>query len=197
MGQHTSCTSKPSKETVKLILQDGSLEEFSYPVKVSHILLTKPNTFICNSDEMEFDVAVTGVRDNDELQLGQLYFALPLSKLNHRLKVEEMVSLAVKANAALLKVGGGKKKCKCRRKTGIYGGGGGGEREWTTWSSSSSKVGDFEHAYVRSGLSPAVSEPTSMRGGLSPVRSGPASLKRMRAERRGRSTVGDLSLIPE
>ncbi|CAN1190976.1 hypothetical protein LINPERPRIM_LOCUS39818 [Linum perenne] len=61
---------------------------------------------------MEFDDVVSAVHEEDELQPGQLYFALPVSWLNHPLQPEEMAALAVKAssalmNSALTKHGGG------------------------------------------------------------------------------------------
>ncbi|KAI3768400.1 hypothetical protein L2E82_19049 [Cichorium intybus] len=96
-----------SVTTAKLISHDGRLQEFAHPVKVSYVLQKNPSTFICNSDEMEFDDVVSAISDDDELQLGQLYFALPLSRLRHPLQPEEMAALAVKASSAL----GG-----CRRK---------------------------------------------------------------------------------
>ncbi|XP_038902080.1 uncharacterized protein LOC120088720 [Benincasa hispida] len=102
--------------TAKLILTDGTLVEFSYPVKVSYILQKHPASFICNSDEMDFDDVVYAVDDDDELQLGQLYFALPLDRLNQPLQAEEMAALAVKASSALMKAGGGgTEKCGSRR----------------------------------------------------------------------------------
>ncbi|GMH24103.1 hypothetical protein Nepgr_025946 [Nepenthes gracilis] len=113
MGICSSCEST-SVATAKLILQDGRLQEFSYPVKVSYILQKDPTCFICNSDEMEFDDVVTAIREEEELHPGQIYFALPLSRLKRPLQAEEMAALAVKASAALMKSGGG--KCGCRRK---------------------------------------------------------------------------------
>ncbi|CAN1190977.1 hypothetical protein LINPERPRIM_LOCUS39818 [Linum perenne] len=56
---------------------------------------------------MEFDDVVSAVHEEDELQPGQLYFALPVSWLNHPLQPEEMAALAVKASSALMKHGGG------------------------------------------------------------------------------------------
>ncbi|XP_077224154.1 uncharacterized protein LOC143857565 [Tasmannia lanceolata] len=94
-----------SVPTAKVILQDGKLEEFSYPVKVSYILEKNPSCFICNSDELEFESFVTAINDSDELQLGQLYFVLPLSRLKYPVQAEEIASLAVKANRALRESG--------------------------------------------------------------------------------------------
>ncbi|KAH7851064.1 hypothetical protein Vadar_006887 [Vaccinium darrowii] len=111
MGICSSCQST-SVATAKLVLHDGRLQEYAYPVKVSYILQKDPSCFICNSDDMDFDDVVSAVRDDEELQLGQLYFALPLSRLRRRLEAEEMAALAVKASSALMKTG---EKCGCRR----------------------------------------------------------------------------------
>ncbi|KAF8405147.1 hypothetical protein HHK36_010045 [Tetracentron sinense] len=110
------CSSNESTSvaTVKLILHTGQLQEFSYPVKVSYVLLKNPTCFICNSDEMDFGDFVSAVNAEEELQPGQLYFALPLSWLRHPLQAEVMAGLAVKASSALMKSGG--EKCGCRRK---------------------------------------------------------------------------------
>ncbi|XP_062102306.1 uncharacterized protein LOC133812479 [Humulus lupulus] len=110
-----SSTSSTHVATAKLILQDGKLQEFSYPVKVSYVLQKNPAVFICNSDEMGFDDVVSAVNDEEELQPGQLYFALPLGRLKQRLQPEEMAALAVKASSALMKSGGAADKCGCRR----------------------------------------------------------------------------------
>ncbi|KAL2531920.1 hypothetical protein Adt_05271 [Abeliophyllum distichum] len=102
MGICSSCDSTATS-TAKLILDDGRLQEFSYPVKVSYVLQKNPACFICNSDEMDFNDVVSAVRDDEELQPGQIYFALPLNRLKRRLQAEEMAALAVKASSALTK----------------------------------------------------------------------------------------------
>ncbi|ESQ53405.1 hypothetical protein EUTSA_v10026416mg [Eutrema salsugineum] len=107
------CSSSESTQvaTAKLILQDGRMMEFTKPVKVGYVLLKNPMCFICNSDDMDFDDAVSAISADEELQLGQIYFALPLSWLRQPLKAEEMAALAVKASSALMRSGG-----SCRRK---------------------------------------------------------------------------------
>ena len=64
---------------------------------------------------MDFDDVVSVIHDDEELQPGKFYFALPLSRLKQPLHVEEMAALAVKASSALMKSGGD--KCRCRRKS--------------------------------------------------------------------------------
>ncbi|CAL5377248.1 unnamed protein product [Camellia sinensis] len=100
--------------TAKLVFLDGALQEFSSPVKVSHVLQKNPACFVCDSDDMYFDDFVSAMDGEEELRLGQLYFALPLNWLGQPLQAEDMAALAVKASVALEKSCGG--------------GGGGGER---------------------------------------------------------------------
>ncbi|KAJ4966210.1 hypothetical protein NE237_018059 [Protea cynaroides] len=114
MGICSSCEAT-SVATAKLILEDGKLQEFSYPVKVSEVLRKNPTCFICNSDEMYFDDFVSAISEKEVLQPGYLYFALPLSKLKHPLQAEEMAALAVKASLALRRSSGGDKQCGCSR----------------------------------------------------------------------------------
>ncbi|KFK28332.1 hypothetical protein AALP_AA8G502300 [Arabis alpina] len=103
-----ACVSRESmrSDSAKVILFDGTLQEFSSPVKVWQILQKNPTSFVCNSDEMDFDDVVSAVPGNEELRSGQLYFVLPLTWLNHPLRAEEMAALAVKASSALTKSGG-------------------------------------------------------------------------------------------
>ncbi|XP_019057378.1 PREDICTED: uncharacterized protein LOC104807563 isoform X3 [Tarenaya hassleriana] len=119
MGICSSCDST-QLATAKLILQDGRMMEFTYPVKVGYVLQKNPMCFICNSDDMDFDDVVSAISADEELQLGHLYFALPLSWLRRSLqplRAEEMAALAVKANSALTSRGGcGREKCRCRRR---------------------------------------------------------------------------------
>ncbi|KAL5704946.1 hypothetical protein ACHQM5_023302 [Ranunculus cassubicifolius] len=102
MGICNSCEST-SVATAKLILPDGQLQEYPYPIKASYLLQKYPSYFICDSDSMEFDGCMSALCDNEELQAGHLYFALPLRKLRYPLLAEEMASLAVKASLALMK----------------------------------------------------------------------------------------------
>ncbi|XP_050206495.1 uncharacterized protein LOC126656071 [Mercurialis annua] len=122
MGICNSCEST-HVATAKLILQDGRLQEFSYPVKVSYVLAKFPSYFICNADEMEFDDVLSAINDDESLQPGQLYFALPLNRLKYPLQPEEMAALAVKASSALMKSNGFNSvdKCGSRRKMGFSG----------------------------------------------------------------------------
>ena len=121
-----SCVSFDSahvtEATAKLVVHDGRFQEFSYPVKVSYLLQVYQNCFICNSDDMDFDDVVKAVHDNGVLQPGQLYFALPLDRLNRPLKAEEMAALAVKASSALAKSGYGEKLGSRRRQIVLFSG---------------------------------------------------------------------------
>ncbi|MED6171813.1 hypothetical protein PIB30_044231 [Stylosanthes scabra] len=97
-------------ETAKLIVHDGRFQEFSYAVKVSYLLQLYQGCFICNSDDMEFDGVIRAVRETEFLKLGQLYFVLPLDRLNRTIKPEEMAALAVLASSAIAKSGFGRRR---------------------------------------------------------------------------------------
>ncbi|KAF8047870.1 hypothetical protein N665_2794s0001 [Sinapis alba] len=119
MGICSSYESTQVASTAKLILQDGKMMEFTTPVKVGYVLQKiNPMCFICNSDDMDFDDVVSAISADEELQLGHIYFALPLSSLHQSLKAEEMAALAVKASSALMRSGHscGRDICRCRRK---------------------------------------------------------------------------------
>ncbi|KAG2244461.1 hypothetical protein Bca4012_015747 [Brassica carinata] len=111
------CSSSESTQvaTAKLILQDGRMIEFTSPVKVGYVLQKYHMCFICSSDDMDFDDAVSAISADEELQLGQIYFALPLRWLREPLEAVEMAALAVKASSALMRNGGGGGG-SCRRK---------------------------------------------------------------------------------
>lgn len=102
------CSSSGPSTTVtaKLILEDGRLEQFHVPVRVSQILQRNPSCFICNADDLGFDDLVSAINDDEELELGQLYFELPVSWLDTPIKAQEMAALAVKASLAVNMVGG-------------------------------------------------------------------------------------------
>ncbi|KAL5704959.1 hypothetical protein ACHQM5_023315 [Ranunculus cassubicifolius] len=106
MGNCTSYGSA-SISVAKLILQNGEMEEFSYPVRVSYLLEKYPSCFICDSDSLEYDDFVSAIYGDEQLQPGHLYFALPLSKSKYPLQAEEMAALAVKASMAFIKSGTG------------------------------------------------------------------------------------------
>ncbi|KAK6946193.1 PADRE domain [Dillenia turbinata] len=113
MGICSSCaTTSVAVSTAKLILQNGELQEFRDPVKVSQVLQKNPTSFICNSDDMNFDDYIIAVDGDEVLQPGQLYFLLPITWLDHPIQAEEMASLAYKASLALMSSGG--EDCGCR-----------------------------------------------------------------------------------
>ncbi|KAJ9152894.1 hypothetical protein P3X46_026402 [Hevea brasiliensis] len=100
MGICSSC-GPSTVATAKLILEDGRLEEFQVAVRVSQILQRNPSCFICNADDLGFDDHVSAINDDEELELGQLYFELPVSWLDCPIKAEEIAALAVKASSAI------------------------------------------------------------------------------------------------
>ncbi|KAJ0077632.1 hypothetical protein Patl1_36308 [Pistacia atlantica] len=124
MGICSSCEATNVATMAKVILQDGRLQEFACPVKVSQVLEKNPSCFLSNMDDMDFDSFISTINGDEDLQPGRLYFALPMSWLKSPLRGEKMASLVVKASLALKKRKGGggrhgdRKYCgSCRVKT--------------------------------------------------------------------------------
>eukprot|EP01018_Ginkgo_biloba_P032114 Gb_01099 [translate_table: standard] len=98
-----SClSSKVCPATAKLVHQDGTLKEFRKPVKVASIIEQNPGYFICHSDSMDYEEYMYPLHSDEELEIEQLYFLLPVAKLQYPLSASDMALLAVKANAALV-----------------------------------------------------------------------------------------------
>ncbi|KAH8510781.1 hypothetical protein Peur_052431 [Populus x canadensis] len=85
----------------KIVHIDGRLQEFREPIKASNVLSLNPNSFLCSSESMYIDRRLPQVPDDEELQVGQLYFLMPLSKSKTPLSLQELCALASKANASL------------------------------------------------------------------------------------------------
>lgn len=107
MGNCRSSCESTSSPTVKLILEDGQLQEFSNPVKVSQVLQnysrssTSATCCVCDSDGMEVGQFVCALNAEDELEVGQLYFVLPLNLSKSPFQAKDLAALAVKASLAL------------------------------------------------------------------------------------------------
>ncbi|KAI3724740.1 hypothetical protein L2E82_36528 [Cichorium intybus] len=89
-----------------VISPKGDLRQYSTPVFVSDVLQLEAEAaassfFVCNSDNLSYDEHIRALDSEDELDAGQIYFVLPISKLRDRLSASEMAALAVKASVAL------------------------------------------------------------------------------------------------
>ncbi|KAG2644324.1 uncharacterized protein LOC120696114 [Panicum virgatum] len=95
--------------TAKVVGLDGSLAQFAAPVTAHEALLATGGTapspprasFLCCSDELDFDAPARALGARDALQPGQLYFALPAAMLGRPLPAQDMAALAARAAAAL------------------------------------------------------------------------------------------------
>lgn len=110
MGLCASChfTTKKGRfmshwsSTVKVINSgDGRLQEFKKPIRACHVLSGHPAAFLCSSDAMFVGCIAPQMPGNEELQMGQMYFIMPLSHSKNPLSLQELCSLAIKAGSAL------------------------------------------------------------------------------------------------
>ncbi|KAI0501612.1 hypothetical protein KFK09_016559 [Dendrobium nobile] len=88
--------------TAKVINADGLLIEYSQPIQVSQILgLNHRAFFLSNADGLFYGHHIQALDETRFIELGKLYFLLPVKRLNHPLTAAEMAALAVSANSAL------------------------------------------------------------------------------------------------
>ncbi|KAI8532920.1 hypothetical protein RHMOL_Rhmol11G0255400 [Rhododendron molle] len=80
---------------------DGGHQEFRQPIKAGQILSQNPNCFLSNSETMFLGSHLPQVPDEEQLQLGQIYFLIPISKSQTPLSLQDLCALAVKASSAL------------------------------------------------------------------------------------------------
>ncbi|KAK4421858.1 hypothetical protein Salat_2136400 [Sesamum alatum] len=91
--------------TVNVVSVNGELRQYPLPITVSQVLhfeTASPGSFfLCSSDGLYFDDYIPSLDAEDELDSSQIYFVLPVAKLEHRLAAADMAALAVKASAAI------------------------------------------------------------------------------------------------
>lgn len=100
MGNATSCAPSILSNTgvVKVVSSDGRLEVYTRPVKAAELMLDKPGHFVCNSTDLKVGQRIPGLSADEELELRQLYFLLPMEMLYSVLTHEEISSLSYKAS---------------------------------------------------------------------------------------------------
>ncbi|KAJ0010844.1 hypothetical protein Pint_34557 [Pistacia integerrima] len=90
--------------TVKIIHLDGRLQEFREPIEARNVLSQNPNCYLCSSESMFIGSQVPHLAKEEQLQQGQIYFLMPLSKSQAPLTLQDLCSLAIKASSALPKL---------------------------------------------------------------------------------------------
>ncbi|XP_020250817.1 uncharacterized protein LOC109828198 [Asparagus officinalis] len=107
----SATTTSPSSPTAKVIATDGSLKEYRAPIAVSSVLGSCHQFFfVCSSDSLYFDDYIPSLALDSVLELNQIYFVLPVSKLEYRLSGSDMANLATTASSALARASSSKKK---------------------------------------------------------------------------------------
>lgn len=105
MGACLSSGSDYSRPCATVISISGELRRYPLPITASQVMqfeASSPETvFICNSDRLYFDDFIPSLAAEDVLESDQIYFLLPISRLQQRLAASDMAALAVKASVAL------------------------------------------------------------------------------------------------
>ncbi|KAK1266474.1 hypothetical protein QJS04_geneDACA014545 [Acorus gramineus] len=105
-------TDHANNTSAKVISPDGGLKEYTVPVTVAEVLLGSgygPTFFICDSNKLYFNERVPAMDGHEFLDLGQIYFVLPIDLMIKRsLTSTDMVALANKASSAMSKASKGR-----------------------------------------------------------------------------------------
>ncbi|GMY24005.1 hypothetical protein FCV25MIE_19246 [Fagus crenata] len=102
MGNVTSCApSIISSKVVKVLFNDGTLQAYTRPVKAAELMVEHPGQFLCESSSLKVGHRIQGLLADEELELRQFYFLLPMELLYSVLTFEEMSALSYKASKAL------------------------------------------------------------------------------------------------
>ncbi|XP_057767496.1 uncharacterized protein LOC130987821 [Salvia miltiorrhiza] len=99
MGNVAMCApSIISSNEVKILCSDGRLLVYtrSSAMKAAEIMLEFPGQFLCESGQLKVGQRVPGVRAEEELESGQVYFLLPMEMLYSVLTDEELKFLTHK-----------------------------------------------------------------------------------------------------
>ncbi|CAI0458574.1 unnamed protein product [Linum tenue] len=104
-GNKFPATEEIIANTVKVVNADGKLQEFRHPIRAGKVvsLSSSPGRccFVCSSESMSIGELAPPLGDEEELQLGQLYFLLPVYYFaRNPLSISDLCDLAVKASAA-------------------------------------------------------------------------------------------------
>nr|ABK24016.1 unknown [Picea sitchensis]ABK25096.1 unknown [Picea sitchensis]ABK26172.1 unknown [Picea sitchensis] len=102
MGSYISCASNtvPSS-TVKVIHWNGSVQDLQRRITAAELMLDNPQHFVCHANGLQIGRRINPLTADEELDLGYLYFLLPMPKLHSVLSGADMASLAFKANSAM------------------------------------------------------------------------------------------------
>lgn len=104
MGNGVSCTPSilySSSSLVRVLFMDGKIQIFNKPIKAVEIMVDNPNQFLCNSSSLKVGHRIPGLAEDDDLELRQFYFLLPMDLLYSVLTSEEMSALSYRASKAI------------------------------------------------------------------------------------------------
>eukprot|EP01018_Ginkgo_biloba_P027362 Gb_05758 [translate_table: standard] len=106
MGNYISCApSMVSCNRVKVILFNGSVQEFQRAIKAAELMLENPQHFVCHSNALQTGHRIAALSADEELELGHLYFVLPMQKLRSVISASDMASLELRWASAMKRPG--------------------------------------------------------------------------------------------
>lgn len=99
MGNLISCglIPSPSQHVLKIVHCNGLVDEFYMPVRVGELIVDYPDHFICHSSDLNILQNVPPLPDDEEMEVGQVYFLLPRTSVECPLTDADVATLLSKA----------------------------------------------------------------------------------------------------
>jgi hypothetical protein len=86
---------------VKVVNSNGRVQALQRGIKAAELMLDNPQHFVCHANGLQIGCRINPLPADEELDLGYLYFLLPMAKLHSVLSGSDMASLALKVNSAM------------------------------------------------------------------------------------------------
>eukprot|EP00252_Welwitschia_mirabilis_P001067 TRINITY_DN1102_c0_g1_i1.p1 TRINITY_DN1102_c0_g1~~TRINITY_DN1102_c0_g1_i1.p1 ORF type:complete len:200 (+),score=14.38 TRINITY_DN1102_c0_g1_i1:831-1430(+) len=94
MGNLVSCASSTVPcNAVKVIKISGGVQEFRRKVKAAELMLDHPQHCVCHASGLQIGRRVNPLPADEDLEMGQLYLLLPMSKLSSVLTATDMAAI--------------------------------------------------------------------------------------------------------
>lgn len=94
--------SLPTEKESKVVMLDGTLQEFSQGATASYAIEDESDCIIFDTSKFHVGEYLLPLEPDSELESGHIYMLLPQSMLNHRLNSVDMEKFSVKIKEALL-----------------------------------------------------------------------------------------------
>ncbi|CAM8928901.1 unnamed protein product [Rhodiola kirilowii] len=93
-SDHDSSSSR--NDNIRVVHFDGRIEEYDVPIKVNQIIHNPKKNVLCTKSQLLCPTSSKALNSDCELQLGNLYFLMPISAFKSEASVMDMANMVRK-----------------------------------------------------------------------------------------------------